>query len=252
MSIKEDISSLVAKLPTDLTQDQLETEVTSTLSGILFTGHLLGRRGESSIVLLVGENRLIISEEDILEIRQSASAPAVHSVGVTVDVRVKREAQLTEERFRSAVSFGEHLGKRPFVHELPSEAHLHASTATAYEEQQARWRKTVGLADYPLDSSPTPYLSQAPSVTQTNTSPGDSQTDNQTDYSTDFKTDEDDGIAGLMQSPTPHLTQSNTPFQTSYTSVTQTTTPGDTHADKPLDYKTDQKADFQTDYGNDI
>lgn len=249
MTIPEQIEDLLKRLPSETSSEQVAAAIRRSESAIRITGALLGKQ-DDTIMLHAGDVRLSIKTADIISIQESASIPEASERIIYIDVAVASDADIIESRRRLARELGSHMGKRPFVHEIPSAASDYAVSAADFEARQAIWRSQVGLARtrVPLDT-PTPSLSSGPTVNQTavdTSSQTGTPNDSQTDHSTDFNTDQQtDYTSDYNSDPDPqrvaalplggHMTSRFTAVQTGQ----NTGTPDDTITDNTTDHVSD-------------
>lgn len=156
----------------------------------------------SKLVLEIGQVQLEVPIESIISIQENPSKPAIPQDIAYVDVQIESSAKVIERYARTAGAYGDGLGKRPFVYELPSHASEFSVSEEEFHMHQRQWLDRVGLTEFHTviaarqTSSQTADDTRHNTITQTSRwtnsstfTPRDTKTDGQFDHTTDNQTD---------------------------------------------------------------
>jgi hypothetical protein len=203
MDIQQVLQGLIDRLPKNVSADELSARTPPPLPPIKIFGALLGQ-SDDAVAVKVGETILKIKVNDIISLVENKSAPAVQNAGIYVSLEVISNARFLETRARNASEFGQSIGSRPLVYEIPSEAAQYSVPHSEYRKEQERFfersgisrllsgSQMLGVAPRSLTSYETPQGTIVDTITQTPTdtgTPNDTQTDYSVDHASDQQTD---------------------------------------------------------------
>lgn len=192
MKSRDKISELLQKLPNKgevkFEKEQLLTKTVSIV------GELKGKDG-TEIVIKNDDIFFFIPIDSVEIIEQNESKPYIDNNFIEVTVKVTKGTTLKLMKYVNVDDFGEKIGTKPIVYEIPSRASEFSVAGTDFEKKYNDWFLKTGLSDFKHSESAdtfrttyydTPKQTSQQSPRATGTSNNDSQIDYQTDYVTDF------------------------------------------------------------------
>lgn len=201
MDIQHQINQLIQKFSGTAVFEESAEQTLTAQNPVRITGAVVACT-EASLAVEVGEVQLEIPIQKLLGIQVNPSTPVAPEACVYVDLQVHPAAKVVERRLRTAAEYGSHLGKRPFVYELPSQTAQFGVAEEDFQVQQSKWLEQVGLVDFQSIMMSKWTTSQTSENTRSDTrsqtarstssmtsSPRGSHMDNKTDYQSDSRPD---------------------------------------------------------------